>query len=88
MFPNDEDDYDDEDEYGEEEEEKDDSEPVQMTPLQGDLPENSLCCICLQVPVDAQLITCNHIYCLPCITQWLSLGISKRKCPMCRRKIE
>lgn len=67
-------DYGDED-YGDEEDVSDEEEKdelVQMQPFTGELPPDTICSICLDVPQTPILISCTHYYCNACISQWLS----------------
>lgn len=42
------------------------------------------CPICLYPPIAGRITKCGHIYCLPCILNYLALGENKwRKCPIC-----
>ena len=42
------------------------------------------CPICLYPPIAGRITKCGHIYCYPCILNYLALGDKKwRKCPIC-----
>ncbi|KAF6169656.1 hypothetical protein GIB67_004048 [Kingdonia uniflora] len=47
------------------------------------------CPICLDSPLCAQITSCGHIFCFPCILQYLLMGVeddkinSWKKCPLC-----
>ena len=46
------------------------------------------CPICLYPPVAGKITKCGHIYCWPCILNYLALGENKwRKCPICFESI-
>lgn len=52
-------------------------------------PFNVQCPICLESPISAQITSCGHIYCFPCILQYLLMGEdnhqvdSWKRCPLC-----
>ncbi|KAJ1536824.1 hypothetical protein HK096_007448 [Nowakowskiella sp. JEL0078] len=53
-------------------------------------PQN--CPICLSPPVAAKITKCGHVYCFPCILQYLHLSESNtamkwRECPICQELI-
>ncbi|CAG0895884.1 unnamed protein product [Cyprideis torosa] len=48
-------------------------------------PEDFVCSICTEVlfdPVEISVPDCEHLYCRPCITEWIS---TNPKCPECQR---
>jgi len=55
-----------------------------------DLPINTECSICIQVPklVDSCITNCKHKFCKSCLDQWIN-GIDgvNDECPMCRDTI-
>ncbi|CAM38989.1 hypothetical protein, conserved [Leishmania braziliensis MHOM/BR/75/M2904] len=49
-------------------------------------PEEYQCPICMEVPTAPRITECGHVYCLPCILQYMSrqkAAGAPRKCPMC-----
>lgn len=50
------------------------------------------CPICLDTPVAPKITKCGHVYCFPCILQYLDFGLEHyaqwRKCPMCNEIVE
>ncbi|MQM14200.1 hypothetical protein Taro_047129 [Colocasia esculenta] len=52
-------------------------------------PFNVQCPICLENPMSAQITSCGHIYCFPCILRYLLMGEEDhqgeywKKCPLC-----
>lgn len=52
-------------------------------------PQPVQCPICLDNPLCAQITSCGHIFCFPCILQYLLMGVEnhkaecRRKCPLC-----
>ncbi|KAG5485827.1 hypothetical protein LSCM1_07241 [Leishmania martiniquensis] len=48
--------------------------------------EEFQCPICMEAPVAPRITECGHVYCLPCILQYMSrqkAAGAQRKCPMC-----
>ena len=46
----------------------------------------TVCAICLDViKKNAKIISCNHRFCLECITQWYA---REKTCPCCRKTFE
>ncbi|KAG9459821.1 hypothetical protein H6P81_004329 [Aristolochia fimbriata] len=42
------------------------------------------CNICFEVAIDPVLTPCGHLFCWPCIYQWLNIGgFHSRRCPIC-----
>lgn len=51
--------------------------------------EEPQCPICLYPPIAAKMTRCGHVYCWPCILQYLSLSDKAwRKCPICYEAIQ
>lgn len=49
-------------------------------------PEEFQCPICMEMPTAPRITECGHVYCLPCILQYMSrqkAAGAQRKCPMC-----
>ena len=42
------------------------------------------CAVCYDVPTDAVITHCKHVFCRPCITRAINL---QHKCPMCRNRL-
>ncbi|KAA6367963.1 MAG: putative E3 ubiquitin-protein ligase RMA1H1, partial [Streblomastix strix] len=38
------------------------------------------CCICLDLPTDPVLTACGHLFCWPCLHEWLQ---TRSACPFC-----
>ncbi|KAG5486508.1 hypothetical protein LSCM4_07444 [Leishmania orientalis] len=50
------------------------------------IPEEFQCPICMEMPAAPRITECGHVYCLPCILQYMSrqkAAGAQRKCPMC-----
>ena len=45
------------------------------------------CYICLDVPTDPVLTSCGHLYCWPCIYEWMQTKGSAASCPVCKSVI-
>eukprot|EP00126_Sphaerothecum_destruens_P002355 Sdes_comp15789_c0_seq1m4858 len=45
------------------------------------------CNICLDTPTDAVISLCGHLYCWPCLHQWLELHGDAAVCPVCKAGI-
>ncbi|KAM8945658.1 LOW QUALITY PROTEIN: E3 ubiquitin-protein ligase RNF213 [Pelodytes ibericus] len=41
-----------------------------------------LCTVCQEDPKDPVCLTCDHVYCLPCIKHWIESG--RNSCPTCK----
>lgn len=54
-------------------------------------PDNQVfeCNICLDTAKDAVVSMCGHLFCWPCLHQWLSTadGTQNRSCPVCKAAI-
>ena len=49
--------------------------------------KNFECTICLDTAKEPVLTKCGHIYCWPCIYNWLDSKGGKAKCPNCKNEI-
>ncbi|CAF1470974.1 unnamed protein product, partial [Rotaria magnacalcarata] len=45
------------------------------------------CNICLETAHNAVLSLCGHLFCWPCIHQWLETRIHNPTCPVCKSSI-
>jgi len=45
------------------------------------------CSICMEVAREPVVTRCGHMYCWPCINQWLSQNHSTLTCPVCKAGI-
>lgn len=45
------------------------------------------CNICLETAKDAVLSRCGHLFCWPCIHQWLEIQAFQATCPVCKSSI-
>ncbi|XP_018090579.1 E3 ubiquitin-protein ligase RNF213 isoform X2 [Xenopus laevis] len=45
----------------------------------------SPCPVCQDDPKDPVCLTCDHVYCQSCISQWLDLG--HKSCPLCKTEL-
>jgi len=45
------------------------------------------CNICLDVARDAVVSLCGHLFCWPCIHQWLETRPNRQTCPVCKAAI-
>ncbi|XP_073713018.1 E3 ubiquitin-protein ligase rnf213-alpha-like [Misgurnus anguillicaudatus] len=43
------------------------------------------CPVCMEDPLDALSLPCDHIFCLACIKQWLGTG--QMHCPLCMQEV-
>lgn len=53
-------------------------------------PDEFQCPICMEMPVAARITECGHVYCLPCILQYISrqkAAAAPRTCPMCHDQL-
>lgn len=55
----------------------------------GDKSEDSIfeCNICLDTAKDAVVSMCGHLYCWPCLHQWLETRPHRKLCPVCKAAI-
>uniref|UniRef100_A0A1I7WR90 RING-type E3 ubiquitin transferase n=1 Tax=Heterorhabditis bacteriophora TaxID=37862 RepID=A0A1I7WR90_HETBA len=42
------------------------------------------CNICLDTAKDAVVSMCGHLFCWPCLVQWLDTRPSRQLCPVCK----
>ncbi|KAM8841170.1 E3 ubiquitin-protein ligase RNF5 isoform 2-T2 [Spinachia spinachia] len=45
------------------------------------------CNICLDTATDAVISMCGHLFCWPCLHQWLETRPSRQQCPVCKAGI-
>lgn len=45
------------------------------------------CNICLDTAKDAVVSLCGHLFCWPCLHQWLETGPTRQLCPVCKAAI-
>ncbi|XP_008329409.1 E3 ubiquitin-protein ligase RNF5 [Cynoglossus semilaevis] len=45
------------------------------------------CNICLDTATDAVISMCGHLFCWPCLHQWLETQPSRQQCPVCKAGI-
>lgn len=45
------------------------------------------CNICLDTARDAVISMCGHLFCWPCLHQWLETRPSRQQCPVCKSEI-
>ncbi|XP_026145405.1 E3 ubiquitin-protein ligase RNF5-like [Carassius auratus] len=45
------------------------------------------CNICLDTAKDAVISLCGHLFCWPCLHQWLETRPSRQQCPVCKAGI-
>lgn len=45
------------------------------------------CNICLDTPKDAVVSLCGHLFCWPCLHQWLETRPTRQVCPVCKAAI-
>ncbi|KPA74627.1 hypothetical protein ABB37_08974 [Leptomonas pyrrhocoris] len=53
-------------------------------------PDEFQCPICMEMPVAPRITECGHVYCLPCILQYMSrqkAAGAPRTCPMCHDQL-
>lgn len=46
------------------------------------------CHICFELPLDPVVTLCGHLYCRPCLYQWLHLHSHYHECPVCKAVVE
>lgn len=46
------------------------------------------CNICLDVAKDAVISLCGHLFCWPCLLQWLETRPNRQECPVCKAGID
>ncbi|XP_038624661.1 E3 ubiquitin-protein ligase RNF5, partial [Tachyglossus aculeatus] len=45
------------------------------------------CNICLETAREAVVSLCGHLYCWPCLHQWLETRPEQQECPVCKARI-
>ena len=45
---------------------------------------NFNCHICLDDPVDPVVTICGHLFCWPCLNQWIDVKGNYATCPVCK----
>lgn len=45
------------------------------------------CIICLDLAKEPIVTPCGHLFCWPCIYQWLDVHSNSKKCPVCKRDV-
>lgn len=45
------------------------------------------CTICLETAKDAVVSLCGHLFCWPCLHQWLETRPQRQMCPVCKAAI-
>lgn len=55
-----------------------------IAPSDGDEPACTICISTLEPSEDCVLLPCGHLFCPPCIREWLG---RQRSCPVCRREV-
>lgn len=45
------------------------------------------CNICLDLSSDPVLTSCGHLYCWPCLYQWLNIHSDTNECPVCKGEV-
>lgn len=45
------------------------------------------CNICLDLAEEPVVTSCGHLFCWPCLYQWLNLHCSHRECPVCKGEV-
>ncbi|KAH8335866.1 hypothetical protein KR074_005371 [Drosophila pseudoananassae] len=57
---------------------------------EGELNDESLyeCNICLDTAKDAVVSMCGHLFCWPCLHQWLLTRPNRKLCPVCKASVD
>ncbi|XP_057855446.1 uncharacterized protein LOC131065064 [Cryptomeria japonica] len=67
------------------------SPPVGEVAKQADEIDNSAsnfeCNICLDISRDPVVTTCGHLFCWPCLYQWLHVHSVSKECPVCKGEV-
>ncbi|XP_063899918.1 E3 ubiquitin-protein ligase RNF5-like [Zophobas morio] len=45
------------------------------------------CNICLSSPVDPVITLCGHLFCWPCLSEWLEYHAKSLTCPVCKANV-
>uniref|UniRef100_A0A6A7G033 RING-type E3 ubiquitin transferase n=1 Tax=Hirondellea gigas TaxID=1518452 RepID=A0A6A7G033_9CRUS len=56
-------------------------------PSSGKSSANFECNICLDTAKDAVISVCGHLFCWPCLHQWLEMRPHNKTCPVCKAAI-
>ncbi|XP_051144300.1 E3 ubiquitin-protein ligase RMA3-like [Andrographis paniculata] len=48
---------------------------------------NFECNICFELPREPIVTLCGHLYCWPCLVQWLRLHSKYHECPICKSRV-
>uniref|UniRef100_A0A1D1YFW1 E3 ubiquitin-protein ligase RMA n=1 Tax=Anthurium amnicola TaxID=1678845 RepID=A0A1D1YFW1_9ARAE len=48
---------------------------------------NFVCNICLDLAQEPVVTSCGHLFCWPCLYQWLHLHCNHRECPVCKGEV-
>lgn len=72
-----------------EEDDTNTNEENQSTTTDDDKKDESIfeCNICLDTAKDAVVSMCGHLFCWPCLHQWLETRPSRQLCPVCKAAI-
>ncbi|KAJ4959340.1 hypothetical protein NE237_026451 [Protea cynaroides] len=54
---------------------------------QGSIGANFDCNICLDVAKEPVVTSCGHLFCWPCLYQWLHLHCDHKECPVCKGEV-
>nr|XP_040054132.1 E3 ubiquitin-protein ligase RNF185 isoform X1 [Gasterosteus aculeatus aculeatus] len=62
--------------------------PSSSTPADGGNQDSTFeCNICLDTAKDAVISLCGHLFCWPCLHQWLETRPNRQVCPVCKAGI-
>ncbi|XP_017053418.1 E3 ubiquitin-protein ligase RNF5 [Drosophila ficusphila] len=67
------------------------SEPIRSTGDKGMEPKDITlydCNICLDTAQDAVVTMCGHLFCWPCLHQWLLTQPQRKLCPVCKSAVD
>ncbi|KAF9607718.1 hypothetical protein IFM89_038602 [Coptis chinensis] len=54
---------------------------------QGNGMANFDCNVCLDVAKEPVVSSCGHLFCWPCLYQWLHIHCDHRECPVCKGEV-
>ncbi|XP_043695438.1 uncharacterized protein LOC122646047 [Telopea speciosissima] len=63
------------------------AEDLEEEKEQGSVGANFDCNICLDVAKEPVVTSCGHLFCWPCIYQWLHLHCDHKECPVCKGEV-